>query len=120
MKPENNLSADLWRLSIIGELIHRHPDDGRTLTEHINELAAKKCNRPDGTLCELSSETIRKWLYRFRAGGLNGLKDRKAGSKGPEIGEQLEQAFLKLRQEKPRWTIQLILKTLQEQQISKL
>ena len=43
MKPENNLSADLWRLSIIGELIHRHSDDGRTLTEHINDLAAKKC-----------------------------------------------------------------------------
>ena len=42
MKPENNLSADLWRLSIIGELIHRHSDDGRTLTEHINDLAAKK------------------------------------------------------------------------------
>ncbi len=117
MKPENNLSADLWRLSIIGELIHRHSDDGRTLTEHINDLAAKKCTRPDGTPCELSAETIRKWFYRFRAGGLNGLKDRKPGSRGPEVGEQLEQAFLKLRQENPRWTIQLILKTLHQRQV---
>jgi hypothetical protein len=117
MKPENNLSADLWRLSIIGELIHRHSDDARTLTECINELAGRKWSRPDGSMCELSSETIRKWLYRFRAGGLGGLKDRSSGTKGPEIGEQLELEFLKLRQEKPRWTIQLILKTLQQQQL---
>ena len=117
MKTENNLSADLWRLSIIGELIHRHSDDGRTLTECISELAGRKWSRPDGSMCELSSETIRRWLYRFRAGGLGGLKDRSSGAKGPEIGEQLELEFLKLRQEKPRWTIQLILKTLQQQQI---
>ena len=93
MKPENNLSADLWRLSIIGELIHRHSDDGRTLTEHINDLAAKKCTRPDGTPCELSAETIRKWFYRVRAGGLNGLKDRKPGSRGPEVGNSLSRLF---------------------------
>ncbi|GAB1352561.1 hypothetical protein MASR1M12_12920 [Erysipelotrichia bacterium] len=70
---------------------------------------------PDGTPCELSAETIRKWFYRFRAGGLNGLN--KAGSRGPEVGEQLEQAFLKLRQENPRWTIQLILKTLHQRRV---
>lgn len=51
MKTENNLSADLWRLSIIGELIHRHSDDGRTLTECINELAGRKWSRPDGSIC---------------------------------------------------------------------
>ncbi|MEW6711634.1 MAG: DDE-type integrase/transposase/recombinase [Candidatus Riflebacteria bacterium] len=117
MKTQNNLSADLWRLSIIGELIHRRSDDDRTLTESINELAGRKWSRPDGSACELSSETIRKWLYRFRAGGLVALKDRSSGSRGPEIGEKLELEFLKLRQEKPRWTIQLILKTLLEKQI---
>jgi len=116
MKTENNLSADLWRLSIIGELIHR-TDDGRTLTDCINELAARKWSRPDGSICELSPETIRKWLYRFRAGGLSGLKDRSSGSRGPEIGEHMELEFLKLRQAKPRWTIQLILRTLQQQNV---
>jgi transposase InsO family protein len=117
MKTPNNLSTDLWRLSIIGELIHRHSDDNRTLTECIDDLAGRKWSRPDGSICELSCETIRKWLYRFRAGGLNGLKDQSCGMKEPDVGEQLELAILKLRQDYPRWTIQLILQTLQKQRV---
>lgn len=114
MKPKNELTADLWRLSIIGELIHRQTDDPRTLSEHINDLAAKKCFRPDGSDCELSPETIRKWLYRYRAGGLNGLKDKKSISNGQKINKRLENTFTELRRENPRWTIQLILNTLEE------
>jgi len=104
---QQTLSLDLWRLSIIGDLIHRHPDDGRTLAERLAELAGKTWVRPDGTTCHVCAETIRKWHSHFQAGGLAALDDRRACS-GTRIPEKLGNDLIKLRQENPHWTVMLI------------
>ena len=109
------LTPDLWRLSIIGDLIHRHPDDGRTLAVRLVELADKTWIRPDGTPCQFSHETIRKWYARFQAGGLAGLGDTRL-TPGTRIPEKLASALIDLRNHHPHWTVKLLLDELQKQQ----
>ncbi len=116
MNPNEKLSPDLWRLSIIGELIHRHPDDGRTLAMRLQELAGKTWSRPDGTPIQIAAETLRKWLSRFQAGGLKGLDDART-SLGTRIPEVLGNALVKLRNDHPHWTVMLLFKTLEEQHL---
>jgi len=114
MNPTERLSSDLWRLSIIGELIHRHPEDGRTMMECLQELACKTWIRPDGTPCQFSSETLRKWFSRFQAGGLKALDDTRT-SMGTRIPEKLGKELCDLRNQYPHWTVTLILSELQKQ-----
>lgn len=116
MNHTEKLSPDLWRLSIIGELIHRHPDDGRTLALLFSELADKTWIRPDGTPCKFEAETLRKWLSRFRAGGLKGLDDTRE-SLGTRIPEALGNALVELRNAHPHWTVMLLLQALEEQHL---
>lgn len=105
------LTPDLWRLSIIGDLIHRHPGDGRTLADRLAELAAKTWVRPDGMTCQFSGETLRKWLARFQAGGLVALNDTRA-SPGTRIPESLGDALIARRRQNPHWTVRLIVEEL--------
>ena len=114
MNKNEKLSPNLWRLSIIGELIHRHPDDHRTLSQHFMELATRTWVRPDGTPCQFSPETLRKWYSRFRAGGLKALDDTRT-SAGTRIPEPLGNALCKLRNQRPHWTVMLLIAELQEQ-----
>ena len=105
--PSQTLSLNLWRLSIIGDLIHRHPDDGRTQAERLAELAGKTWVRPDGTPCQFSAETLRKWLARFEAGGLNALEDGRPRP-GTRIPDSLAMALIDLRRRNPHWTVKLL------------
>ncbi len=116
MNHTEKLSPDLWRLSIIGELIHRHPDDDRTLALHLFHLADKTWIRPDGTPCKFEAETLRKWLSRFRAGGLKGLDDTRT-SLGTRIPESLGNALVSLRNDHPHWTVMLLFKELEIQHL---
>jgi transposase InsO family protein len=107
------LTPELWRLSIIGDLIHRHPDDGCTLAARLSELAAKTWIRPDGTPCQFSHETLRKWHSRFQAGGLAGLTETRS-CPGTQIPEQLGDALIDLRRQHPNWTVMLLIEELQK------
>lgn len=110
---QQTLSLDLWRLSVIGDLIHRHPDDGRTMVDRLAELAGKTWVRPDGTPCQVCAETIRKWHARFQAGGLAGLSDSRA-CPGTHIPEPLGNALIDLRRKNPNWTVMLLTEELQK------
>lgn len=109
----STLTPELWRLSIIGDLIHRHPDDGCTLAARLAELAAKTWTRPDGTACQFSHETLRKWHARFQTGGLAGLAENRL-CPGTQIPEKLGDALIDLRQQHPNWTVMLLTEELQK------
>ncbi len=108
---QTTLSPDLWRLSIIGDLIHRHPNDRRPLVERLTELAGKTWIRPDGTPCRFSAETLRKWHARFLAGGLTALGDGRPRP-GTRIPDQLGNALIELRRRNPHWTVKLLIEEL--------
>lgn len=107
------LPTDLWRLTIIGDLIHHDPDDGLTLTERLAALAARTWTRQDGSVCQFSPETFRKWLARFHAGGLAALGDGRPHL-GTRIPEPIGDALIELRRKYPHWTVRLIVEELQK------
>ncbi len=111
--PNPPLTPDLWRLSIIGELMHRHPDDDRTLAERLTAHAKKIWEHPDGSTCQVAAETLRKWLSRFRAGGLTALDDARP-CPGTRIPDPIAEAITRVRGEKPCWTVKLITDHLHE------
>lgn len=111
--PNPPLPLDLWRLSIIGDLIHRHSDDDMTQAARLAVMAEKTWDRPDGTPCQVTAETIRKWLNKFQAGGLAALGDGRPRP-GTRIPDPIAEALTKLRVEKPHWTVKLIIERLHE------
>ena len=105
------LTMDLWRLSIIGDLIHRHPEDALTQAQRLDILAEKQWDRPDGQVVTFSAETLRKWLNKFQAGGLAALRDDRSRP-GTQIPEAIGEALVTLRRQKPHWTVKLMLEKL--------
>jgi len=99
----------LWRYGIIAPLLH-HDDSDPSLLKTIERLSEKTFTRPDGRFAQLSAETIRKWLYRYRKGGFEALKDQKRQEKELSAGDQaVVNAMADLRKEYPQLTLAKIL-----------
>lgn len=104
--PSEKKAPDIgvWRYGIISALLHSSPDDG-PLYLKLELLAARPYYHPDGRQVQYSPETLRKWLYRFRQGGLPALSDNPRVDKGTHrIPEAIIKALFALRHEHPRWT----------------
>jgi transposase InsO family protein len=109
---DNDPNMALWRFSIISPLLHRSEDDPALLRQFA-ELGEKSFIRPDGSATQLSAETLRKWLYRYRSGGLNALENQVRKDKGrQEIPKPLADAMARLRLEHPKWTLTKVLEKL--------
>lgn len=111
-KPDPELEKALWRYSIISALLHRTGDDP-PLGRMITELAEKSFIRLSGATARHSPETLRKWFYRYRRAGLDGLYDRTRADKGTQqVPKALIEAVATLRGEHPNWTLAKILEKL--------
>ena len=108
------LSPEAWRWGIIGQLILQ-TSSGQTRQEILEECALQQHIRPDGTPCQISAETLRKWISRYNAFGIDGLKDksRKRGI-GISIPEPMTTALAQLRLEQPRWSMTLLLEQMKK------
>jgi putative transposase len=111
-RPDPELEKALWRYGIISPLLH-HSDDDPPLGCMITELAEKSFLRPSGAPARHSPETLRKWLYRYRHQGLDGLYDQVRADKGTQkVPKALIEAIAALRNEHPQWTLAKILEKL--------
>lgn len=109
---DNEKDIALWRFSIISPLLHRSDDDP-ALSGMLATLARKTFIRPDGSSSQLSDETIRKWLYRYRSGGLTALGNQVRKDKGiHQIPKTLADAMARLRKEHPKLTLAKVLEKL--------
>jgi putative transposase len=110
--PDPETQKALWRYGVISPLLHRSDDDP-ALVQMIAKLADKRFIRADGTAVSLSAETIRKWLYRYRAGGLDALADRTRSDKGKHnVPKAVAEALPGLREAHPNWTAAKMLERL--------
>jgi putative transposase len=99
----------IWRYGIISALLHQHPDDG-PLYLKLESLAQRTYYHPDNRQVHYSAETLRKWLYRFRQGGLPALSDNLRVDKGTHhIPAPITEALFAMRGEHPRWTVSRLL-----------
>jgi transposase InsO family protein len=111
---EDDTNIALWRFSIISPLLHRSDDDP-ALLHQLAELGERTFIRPDGSATQLSAETLRKWLYRYRSGGLKALENQVRKDKGcQQIPKHLADAMAKLRSDHPKWTLSKVLEKLLE------
>ena len=113
-------SADLaiWRYGIISILLHRNEEE-ETLEEALIRLSSLQYRKPDGRFVLYSSETLRKWFYRYRNGGLPALNDapRKDTGTHGSVPKSMEKRLFKLRDEHPRWTFSRILDQLGQKKL---
>ncbi len=105
MKPEHDMNLAVWRYGIISPLLHLRPDqEGKG--QVLQEIGSRTYVREDGQPVRLSPETIRKWLTRYRQGGLPALADKPRKDKGKHaVPQAIIDAMRALRQEHPRWTM---------------
>lgn len=102
----------LWRYGVISPLLHRDAN-GLTQAQVLQSLAQRTFVDPAGGHVRLSEETIRKWLYRYRSGGLPALSDKKRSDAGSlDVPEAIQDAVFDLRQGHPRWPLSRIFETL--------
>lgn len=106
----------VWRYGIISALLHRTEDEG-TLDSGLQQLACRSFRRLDGRTASFSPETLRKWLYRYRHGGLPALGDMPKSNRGTHasVPKKLVDRLHELRQEHPRWTVARMLNKLVEE-----
>jgi len=105
----------LWRYGIISPLLHRS-EDGPAISAQIVELSLRVFYTPDGMEKHFSPATIRKWLNRYRACGIDGLRNKERRNKGStSLPAAQQQAFIDLRKSQPHWTIKRVLCSLREQ-----
>jgi len=111
-RPDPELEKALWRYGIISPLLHLGDDDP-PLCRMICELAEKSFLRPGGAPARQSPETLRKWLYRYRHSGFDGLYDQVRADKGTrQVPKALVDAIAALRADHPQWTLAKILEKL--------
>ena len=96
----------VWKYGIISRLLHRNEQED-TLCNELIRLADQSFRRPDGTPVTYSPETLRKWLYRYRHGGLPALGDvpRKDQGTHGSVPKTIADRLVELRQEHPRWAL---------------
>jgi len=105
--PELDLAV--WRYGIISPLLHHDPDN-LTKTQLMADMARQSYVREDGKRVRLNPETIRKWLTRYRQGGLPALQNKPRQDKGHHsIPDSIVEAMTGLREDHPRWTFTRIL-----------
>jgi transposase InsO family protein len=110
---DDKMDLALWRYGIISPLLHRNANDAH-LCEMLNVVSESSYIHPsDGRYVTISSEAIRKWLYRFNHGGLNALCDKQRSDSGVhDVPTPIADEMFALRQTHPRWTVALILREL--------
>lgn len=113
MEAFDDLEVAVWRYGIISSLLHRNDEEG-TLENDLIQLASLSFRKLDGSFATYSPETLRKWLYRYRNGGLPALNatDRKNKGTHASVPKRIKTRLHELRKEHPRWTFSRMLKQL--------
>ncbi|MDQ3003594.1 MAG: DDE-type integrase/transposase/recombinase [Fibrobacterota bacterium] len=107
--PNPAYAAALWRYGLISELLHRC-STGRTMAERLKEAAERTWNHPEHGLIQLTADTLRHWIYRFRKGGISMLEDRPRADKGKsQVPKAVVDRFALLRKGHPHATTERLL-----------
>jgi transposase InsO family protein len=85
------LTKALRRYEVISGYIAAQPERGQK-KKLLEQLAARQWTDERGEPMEVSAETIRSWVRRYRRGGLDGLKDKLRARRGVQrlTAEQAE------------------------------
>ncbi|WP_437561142.1 DDE-type integrase/transposase/recombinase [Sorangium sp. So ce542] len=104
----------IYRATVIGPLMHRVLTHGQLAAE-LRTLSEQRFRPPGAhSTRTYSVPTLQRWLYAYRAAGLDGLRPQPRSDRGfaQELSEELRALLLDIRREHPDASVPLILKTL--------
>lgn len=103
-----------WRLAVLGPLISARLEHGDRV-EWFRAAAGRTHEHPDGHLVKLSSRTVEAWFLAYRHGGFEALfpKTRDDAGQSRAIGDEVADLILRAKREKPRRSIQRIIRMLE-------
>lgn len=114
-----NLDRDealaLFRATVIGGLATRELSHGELAAE-LRALSKKRFRAPGAKVTRrFSVPTLQRWLYRYRAEGLDGLRPRRRSDAGraKALTDEQRQLLCDIRAEHPSASVPLVLRTLE-------
>ncbi|TYT74262.1 DDE-type integrase/transposase/recombinase [Desulfobotulus mexicanus] len=118
MKNWDKMDIGVWRFGIISPILHRNELD-EPLENALLRLADQSFRQPDGKTVSFSPETLKKWLYRYRKGGLPALDNSERKNKGTHtsIPKKIEDRLFELREKHPRWVLSRMLEQLIQEKL---
>jgi transposase InsO family protein len=104
----------LFRFGVLGPLVSARLLHGDRQA-HFATIAARVHQMPDGSLVELSPRTIESWYYAYKRGGFEALcpSTRSDCGQSRAIAPDVAELILRVKREKPRRSIQRIIRMLE-------
>lgn len=107
----------LWRFSIISPLLHSS-DCVQSMREQLIQQSHHRYITADGREIRLCPDTLRNWLSRYRAHGIDGLRDKTRKDRGQSsVPHALADSLVALRKHNPEWTVKRILQHMLDNQL---
>ena len=107
----------IFRLTVLGSLVHCELSHGE-LAERLRALSTQRFRPPDASSTRTYSvPTLERWLYSYRAEGLQGLRPQPRSDRGfaQALCEEVRDLLLDIRREHPSASVPLILATLTDE-----
>ncbi len=101
-------------MSVLGPLVGARLEHG-DLVEYCRVAATRPWQSPGGDVVQLSARTVEAWYYRYHSRGFAGLfpKVRRDKRVSRAVPEDLRQLVLQLKAEKPRRSVNRIVRILE-------
>jgi len=114
--PEDDRRRDvaLFRLTVLGELIHQENLRRGALKAALDAKAAGSWRAPGDKSVQISAKTIESWLTRYRSGGFEALRPRERSdrNRSRSIPDELATLILDMKRERPGRSAAQIIKAL--------
>ena len=112
-----DLDRALCRYEVISAYLALAPGRGQR-GPLLRQLAARKWTGPGGKPVEVSAETSRVWVRRYRATGLDGLRDQQRATRGTRAltPEQVDLAC-RLKREVPERSLDRIMRIMEDMKL---
>jgi len=115
MNDDKQTRDALFRLSVLGDLVHRELQRGE-LRELLQQKAQQRWVDPDGEAWVIKAKTLEGWFYDYRKHGIEGLFRAPRRDKGrcKAIAPELQELILDMKREDPGRSVPLIMQELQD------
>jgi putative transposase len=104
----------LFRLSVLGPLASRGQIERGEVKAIIRELASKTYNIPDSKRVYLSEETILRWYYDWKRGGIDALAPQSRRDKGvTRLPDNIQAILMQAKKDNPSRSINTLISMLE-------
>lgn len=106
----------LFRLMVLGPLTSRTDIQRGEIKSIARELASKPYNIPDSKRTYISKDTILRWYYEWKRGGIEALQPLSRDDKGKtQLPLDVQEAIVQLKQDNPSRSIATVVNMIERQ-----